>query len=724
MADKILNTRIALKIDTLENWNKSTLPLKKGELAIATVAASAGTSLTEPVVMIKVGEDGVKTFSQLDWNLHAKASDVLAACKNETSLKAFVNGVIADAGIATSEAMEALAGRVTTAEGEIDTLQSEMDAVEKKAADNEAAIATLNGDASTAGSVAKAIADAIAALDLGNTYEAKGAAATAKSEVIGSSDDTADANTIYGAKKYADGLNSAVDTRVQALENAIGEGGTVGSQIDAKINALDVTDTAVAGQYVSSVSEVDGKVVVTRENLPDYTETYDAKGAAAQALTDAKSYADGLAGNYDSKGSAAQALTDAKAYTDTEVAKANTAASAAQAAADKAQGEVDALETLHAEDKAALAADIKKNTDAIAVLNGNSETEGSVDKKVADAINDFATKISDDQTVNTYKELIDYAAEHGAEFTELVGEVDANAKAIETLNGDATVAGSVDKKIADAIAAENLSQYATDSELSAVSGKVTTLEGKMTTAESDIDALETKVNALEVTGGQANVIETVKVNGVALTPDDKKAVDVIVPTGALASKDKVAEADLETALATKINAKAEQSDLDALSTRVGTIPEGSSAGNVIAYVDEKVAAEGVAALKGRVDTAEGDIDKLEAAVEKLSATSGEGSVAQALADAKAYTDELANGQVAANKTAIETLNGTGEGSVSKAVSDAIAGLDVEDAEVEHQVVTAVSETDGKIAVTRKQLTTDDIAAGAETWVFDCGGAGV
>ena len=58
MAEKILNTRVLLKTDTLENWNNSTLPLKKGELALATVASSAGTGLTEPVVMIKVGEDG------------------------------------------------------------------------------------------------------------------------------------------------------------------------------------------------------------------------------------------------------------------------------------------------------------------------------------------------------------------------------------------------------------------------------------------------------------------------------------------------------------------------------------------------------------------------------------------------------------------------------------------------------------------------------------------
>lgn len=42
-------------------------------------------------------------------------------------------------------------------------------------------------------------------------------------------------------------------------------------------------------------------------------------GAAAQALTDAKAYSDGLAKNYDKSGAATQALTDAKSYTDTQI---------------------------------------------------------------------------------------------------------------------------------------------------------------------------------------------------------------------------------------------------------------------------------------------------------------------------------------------------------------------------------------------------------------------
>lgn len=69
-----------------------------------------------------------------------------------------------------------------------------------------------------------------------------------------------------------------------------------------------------------------------------------------------------------------------------------------------------------------------------------------------------------------------------------------------------------------------------------------------------VDAVEAKLKDVEA-NADVNIIETVKVNGVALTPDADKAVNVTVPTGALASKDKVAESDLESALATKLNGK-------------------------------------------------------------------------------------------------------------------------------------------------------------------------
>lgn len=49
-------------------------------------------------------------------------------------------------------------------------------------------------------------------------------------------------------------------------------------------------------------------------------------------------------------------------------------------------------------------------------------------------------------------------------------------------------------------------------------------------SKADFDTLSDTVDGLVTEGGEPNVIETVKVNGTALTPDAQKAVDVTVPT--------------------------------------------------------------------------------------------------------------------------------------------------------------------------------------------------
>lgn len=395
--EKIISTRILNKVDTLENWNKSTLPLKKGEVAIATVAATAGTGLTEPVCMIKIGEDGVKTFKELPWNVYAKASDVIAAAKSESALTTFVNNVIAGAGIATDAALKTLTTRVGTAENDIDALEGLVgekavatqisdaiaalkladtyevkgeaakvqNALDSYKASNDTAIAGIKtgdvindfksvetelgkkqaaGDYATkaeaqgyadakddaiaaakkAGTDAQADVDAlkakvgavpdnktvvqmitdaqtaatyddaavkadikknkedIAAVSalVGDTAVASQistAVADAKTELKGSTSDTDASATIAGAKKYADKLDTAMDARVDALESAVGEGGSVAAQITAEIAKLDKADKAVAGKYVSAVSEEDGVITVVRADLPDYTNTYAAK---------------------------------------------------------------------------------------------------------------------------------------------------------------------------------------------------------------------------------------------------------------------------------------------------------------------------------------------------------------------------------------------------------------------------------------------------------------
>lgn len=275
--EKILNTRILLKVDTLENWNSSTLPLKKGELAFATVAASAGTGLTEPVVMVKIGEDGVKTFKDLGWSFYAKASDVISAAKSESALTTFINNVIKDAGIATNEALTALTTRVTTAEGDIDALETKV------------------GDKA----VATQISDAIAALKLADTYEAKGEAAKVQAALneyktsndavitgIKTGDVINDFKSVetelgkkqavgdYATKTEAQGYANAKDDAIAAAKKA-------GTDAQASVNTL--------SEKVGTVP--DNKTVVQMISDAQTAATYDDSTVKADIKTNKESIA-------------------------------------------------------------------------------------------------------------------------------------------------------------------------------------------------------------------------------------------------------------------------------------------------------------------------------------------------------------------------------------------------------------------------------------------------
>lgn len=356
--EKILNTRIGLKIDTLENWSKSTLALKPGEVAFATVAATAGTGLTEPVVMMKIGEDGVKTFNDIEYNFYAKASDVLAACKSEEGLKAFVNGVIADAGIASNDAMEALAGRVT---------------------DTETAITTLNGDAETAGSVAKAIKDAIDALDLANTYVAKeGYVAYTQDEKDKLAGVSTGANKVEASETNGnikiDGVETVVYTHpekhtiddVTGLQDALDGKQAAGdyaaevhthtkeditdfahthvaadiTDLDDTIKAYDYATKTEAQGYADAKDEAIAAAKKAGDDAQDAIDAYiesnntalaGVKTTAEQGVADAAKVAGDLAthisdadGKFETKDDASAKLTEAKGYTDTEIERVQT----------------------------------------------------------------------------------------------------------------------------------------------------------------------------------------------------------------------------------------------------------------------------------------------------------------------------------------------------------------------------------------------------------------
>lgn len=127
-------------------------------------------------------------------------------------------------GIASDEALTALGERVTAAEGEIDTLQ---------------------GDKTIAGSVDKKIDDAIKALDLANTYDAKGAA-DAKDDAIAA------------AKKAGDDAQADVDA-LEAKVGTVADGKTVVQLIDEAKTAATYDDTALKGRVSTLEGEDAGK---------------------------------------------------------------------------------------------------------------------------------------------------------------------------------------------------------------------------------------------------------------------------------------------------------------------------------------------------------------------------------------------------------------------------------------------------------------------------------
>lgn len=75
----------------------------------------------------------------------------------------------------------------------------------------------------------------------------------------------------------------------------------------------------------------------------------------------------------------------------------------------------------------------------------NGTGEGSVDEKINAKINEFATRIDDDGIVNSYKELIDYVADHGGEAATMA----ASITSLKELVGETSVSDQIAEAIAN-----------------------------------------------------------------------------------------------------------------------------------------------------------------------------------------------------------------------------------------------------------------------------------
>jgi hypothetical protein len=205
---------------------------------------------------------------------------------------------------------------------------------------NAAAIATLNGNAETVGSVA---------------HTANAAAAAKVAEIVANADADFDTlkeiadwilNDTTGAANMANDI-TALEAKMVGIEDtvvakiaaeiaaALKVDGVDKYALAADLNALAVRVKAIEDAGYQNASQV-GSAIDAKIAALKLAESYDAKGAAVTAESNAKAHADGLNSAMDARvqvlekidhtkfevaGAAAQALADAKSYTDTEVAK-------------------------------------------------------------------------------------------------------------------------------------------------------------------------------------------------------------------------------------------------------------------------------------------------------------------------------------------------------------------------------------------------------------------
>lgn len=259
------NTRIQLKYDTYTNWHANDPVLMAGELAIAEIPASTGAVPNEPAYLLKVG-NGTDHFDDLDW-ISGKAADVYGWAKAATKptyqaseitgLEDFIAGEIQDTNTKYQIVKNGNMGF---------KLQSQEKGVGTWTDVNEitltAPVYTLD-EGSTNGTVAFNGEDVAvhglgsAAYTESSAYDAAGAASGVQTTLTGTASDASTANTIHGAKKYADEKAAAAQTAAEG-------------HADELIAALDSDgQTAGTGEVISVVSQADGVITVQKKALAE-----------------------------------------------------------------------------------------------------------------------------------------------------------------------------------------------------------------------------------------------------------------------------------------------------------------------------------------------------------------------------------------------------------------------------------------------------------------------
>lgn len=173
---------------------------------------------------------------------------------------------------------------------------------------------------------------------------------------------------------------------------------------------------------------------------------------------------------------------------------------------------------------------VKGVEDEIVVLKGTGE--GSISKTVNDAIDAWAQKVSDDETLNTFKEIIDYVADHKGEATQIMADIEGLKAKDTALEGqiaglNSALANKVEKKegydlVSNALIAklEGLNENAEANYVKSVDEEFFGVDeaGHLTLK----DLPQSKISGLTEALASAGQLNGIQINGTDLVVADKK----------------------------------------------------------------------------------------------------------------------------------------------------------------------------------------------------------
>ena len=236
--------------------------------------------------------------------------------------------------------------------------------------------------------------------------------------------------------------------------------GEVASKLAAEKSRAEAAEAAALKAAQDAQGEVDALEEYVGTIPADYTETSIVAFIQKRAQ---ETLAAAQGNSTETAASVAQALADYKALNDPKVSK-------------------------NTEDIAAVVADYLKTadkTELAGLISANADEITRIDAALKAAVE------NEGEGLDSIKELALWIEEHGEEAAGYAAAI----QALEALVGDETVA----QQIADAIAEENLAQYALASDLATTNGNVTALSNKVDTGDLTVTgAINAAINALAI----------------------------------------------------------------------------------------------------------------------------------------------------------------------------------------------------------------------------------